>query len=102
MRVRPRSSLKKAWLLSAPSTVLLLSRPEMPRKLTRPKPPSGNGAGSGEREGGPAAAVDGQIVDGRVVDIGGEIRAIGGDHRELGGGHYRFGHGLDAQAGVDG
>src|SRR6266478_6648620 len=45
MRVRPRSSLKKAWLLSAPSTVLLLSKPEMPRKLTRPKPPSGTAPG---------------------------------------------------------
>src|SRR5690242_13349327 len=37
-RVRPRSSEKNAWLLSAPSTVLLLSRVLIPRKLTRPKP----------------------------------------------------------------
>src|SRR5262245_54642872 len=38
MRVRPRSSEKKAWLLSAPSTVLLLRRTLMPRRLIRPKP----------------------------------------------------------------
>src|SRR5258707_13272557 len=38
MRVRPRSSEKKAWLLSPPSTVLLLSKGLMPRKLMRPKP----------------------------------------------------------------
>src|ERR1041385_208273 len=37
-RVRPRSSEKKAWLLSAPSTVLLLSSVLMPRKRERPKP----------------------------------------------------------------
>ena len=30
-RVRPRASEKKAWLLSTPSTMLLLYRPEMPR-----------------------------------------------------------------------
>src|ERR1035441_2541334 len=40
MRVRPFSSAKNAWLLSPPSTVLLFSRPEIPRKLTSPKPPS--------------------------------------------------------------
>src|SRR5258708_34141555 len=38
MRVRPRSSEKKAWLLSAPSTVLLFSKALIPRKLSRPKP----------------------------------------------------------------
>src|SRR5947209_20076551 len=38
MRVRPRSSEKKAWLLSAPSTVLLFRSTLMPRKLMRPKP----------------------------------------------------------------
>src|SRR3981189_3492541 len=38
MRVRPRSSEKKAWLLSPPSTVLLFRRVLMPRKLIRPKP----------------------------------------------------------------
>src|SRR5689334_20303058 len=37
-RVRPRSSEKNAWLLSAPSTVLLFSNVLMPRKLRRPKP----------------------------------------------------------------
>src|ERR1041385_1510117 len=37
-RVRRRSSEKKAWLLSAPSTVLLFSRVLMPRKLKRPNP----------------------------------------------------------------
>src|SRR5579859_1818004 len=37
MRVRPRSSEKNDWLLSAPSMVLLLSRVLMPRKLSRPK-----------------------------------------------------------------
>src|SRR6478672_2582078 len=37
-RVRPRSSEKKAWLLSAPSTVLLFKSVLMPRKLRRPKP----------------------------------------------------------------
>ena len=36
--MRPRSSEKYAWLLSAPSTVLLFSRTLMPRKLSRPKP----------------------------------------------------------------
>src|SRR6266849_10071279 len=38
MRVRPRSSLKNAWLLSAPSMVLLFSSELIPRKLNRPKP----------------------------------------------------------------
>src|SRR6185369_795566 len=41
LRVRPRSSEKNPWLLSPPSTVLLLRSPEMPRKLIRPKLPSG-------------------------------------------------------------
>ena len=41
MRVRPRSSEKNAWLLSPPSTVLLFSSPEMPRKLINPNVPSG-------------------------------------------------------------
>ncbi len=36
MVVRPRSSEKNAWLLSAPSTVLLLSSAPMPRKESRP------------------------------------------------------------------
>src|ERR1700676_1955531 len=40
MRVRPFSSEKKDWLLSPPSTVLLFRRPEIPRKLMSPKPPS--------------------------------------------------------------
>ena len=31
--MRPRSSEKNAWLLSPPSIVLLLRRPEIPRKL---------------------------------------------------------------------
>ena len=43
--MRPRSSEKKPWLLSPPSTVLLFSRPEMPRKLIRPKLPSGAALG---------------------------------------------------------
>src|SRR6266481_3810968 len=38
MRVRPRSSEKKAWLLSPPSTVLLFRRVLMPPKLMSPKP----------------------------------------------------------------
>src|SRR6478672_4220873 len=37
-RVRPRSSEKKAWLLSAPSTVLLFRSVLMPRKLSSPNP----------------------------------------------------------------
>src|SRR5580765_5896517 len=37
-RVRPRSSEKNAWLLSAPSTVLLFSKVLVPRKLSNPKP----------------------------------------------------------------
>src|SRR5215510_13849873 len=41
MRVRPRSSEKNAWLLSPPSIVLLFSSPEIPRKLIKPKVPSG-------------------------------------------------------------
>src|SRR6185295_1875061 len=45
MRVRPRSSAKKAWLLSPPSMVLLFSRPEMPRKLIKPNVPSGTAPG---------------------------------------------------------
>src|SRR3712207_8637329 len=45
MRVRPRSSAKNAWLLSPPSIVLLLSRPEMPRKEMRPNVPSGTAPG---------------------------------------------------------
>src|SRR5688572_25951004 len=43
--VRPASSAKNAWLLSPPSTVLLLSSPEMPRKLINPKLPSGTEPG---------------------------------------------------------
>jgi hypothetical protein len=43
--VRPRSSEKNAWLLSPPSTVLLFSSPEIPRKLIRPKLPSGTAPG---------------------------------------------------------
>ena len=43
--MRPRSSEKNAWLLSPPSTVLLFSKPEMPRKLIRPKLPSGTAPG---------------------------------------------------------
>src|SRR6185295_6957309 len=43
--VRPRSSAKKAWLLSPPSIVLLFRSPEMPRKLIRPKVPSGTAPG---------------------------------------------------------
>src|SRR5260370_29242658 len=45
MRVRPRSSEKNAWLLSPPSRVLLFNRPEIPRKLTRPKFPSATAPG---------------------------------------------------------
>src|SRR5216684_4789385 len=45
MRVRPFSSEKKAWLLSPPSTVLLFNNPEIPRKLSRPKLPSGTTPG---------------------------------------------------------
>src|SRR6185369_8759242 len=45
MRVRPRSSEKKAWLLSPPSIVLLLSKPEIPRKLINPNVPSGTALG---------------------------------------------------------
>src|SRR6185369_6564137 len=45
MRVRPRSSAKKAWLLSPPSIVLLFSRPEIPRKLIKPNVPSGTAPG---------------------------------------------------------
>src|SRR5918993_3764262 len=45
LRVRPLSSEKKPWLLSPPSTVLLLSKPEIPRKLMRPKLPSGTAPG---------------------------------------------------------
>src|SRR5215831_15661492 len=45
MRVRPRSSEKNAWLLSPPSTVLLFSSPETPRKLIKPKVWSGTEPG---------------------------------------------------------
>src|SRR5215475_11697011 len=45
MRVRPRSSEKNAWLLSPPSTVLLFSSPEIPRKLIRPNVASGTELG---------------------------------------------------------
>src|SRR5262249_4405498 len=45
MRVRPRSSEKNAWLLSPPSTVLLFSSPETPRKLINPKVLSGTEPG---------------------------------------------------------
>src|SRR5712691_1028530 len=45
MRVRPFSSAKNAWLLSPPSTVLLFSSPDTPRKLTSPKLPSGTAPG---------------------------------------------------------
>ena len=45
MRVRPRSSAKNARLLSPLSIVLLFSKPEMPRKLIKPKLPSGTAPG---------------------------------------------------------
>src|SRR6185436_53253 len=45
MRVRPRSSAKNAWLLSPPSIVLLFNNPEIPRKLIKPKVPSGTAPG---------------------------------------------------------
>ena len=73
MRVRPRSSEKNAWLLSPPSIVLLLSSPEMPRKLIKPKLPSGTEPGVRSAKFGPATPVDGQFVDGRLVDVGGEF-----------------------------
>src|SRR6266404_6185466 len=57
-------------------------------------------AGRAQRESRPASAVDGEIVDRGVVDVGAEVRAIGGDNGELGGGDDGFGHGLDAERGI--
>src|ERR1700686_5100708 len=58
------------------------------------------GAGRAQRERGPAAAVDGEIVNRGVVDVGAEVGAIGGDNGKLGGGDDRFRHRLDAKGGI--
>jgi hypothetical protein len=49
---------EESWLLSPPSIVLLFSKPEMPRKLIKPKVPSGTEPGVSMAKVRPAASID--------------------------------------------
>src|SRR5260221_13047581 len=72
-----------------------------PAKANQTKSAIGHGAGGAEREGGPATAIDGQIFDRSVGDIGGEVGAVGGDDRKLCGSYNPVVEKLHPHNGVD-
>jgi len=102
MRVRPRSSLKKSLVVVRAVDRVVVEQAGNSAEADQAETAIGYGAGRAECEGGPAAAVDGEIVDRGVVDVSAEVGAIGGDDGEFRGGHDRFGESLDTEGDIDG
>ena len=92
VRVRPRASEKNAWLLSTPSTRVVVVEAGDAAVADEAEVAVVGHAGAEEHEVLPAAAVDRQVLDRRLADDVADVGAPRVDERRLAGDGDGFGH----------